>query len=339
VVKAVMILVWPIAFPIAQLLDKFLHDDEGGEDDAFNRGEISALVRIQYEERIANKRQRKLERMSIKRSDSSSSDLLRPRARPSDVESTRKSLRNMIQIGSSTRSLADSVCADEVMMVEGALKMKTKTAVEVFKPLHTMFALPEDLILNEYSILDIYSSGYSRIPVYEKNSLKPKSQAAIKGILNTKNLIVVNMNESRPLSTMPLQVPPCVSPKMNMVDLVNLFQRGREGHIALVCARPQLGTDALKEGNAIPDAAAFMGIITLEDVLEELLQEEIFDEKDQMMKDMERIAFWVGTKWKHLQRKRNMKARGKLTSVGDAVDAVTNKITNESTHLLATDES
>eukprot|EP00537_Pseudo-nitzschia_pungens_P019666 CAMPEP_0172404946 /NCGR_PEP_ID=MMETSP1061-20121228/65137_1 /TAXON_ID=37318 /ORGANISM="Pseudo-nitzschia pungens, Strain cf. pungens" /LENGTH=54 /DNA_ID=CAMNT_0013139957 /DNA_START=1 /DNA_END=165 /DNA_ORIENTATION=+ len=54
---------------------------------------------------------------------------------------------------------------------------------------------------------------------------------------------------------------------------------------------------------------------------------------------MERIAFWVGAKWKHLKRKRNMRARGKLTSVGDAVDEVTNKITNESTHLLATDES
>ena len=40
----------------------------------------------------------------------------------------------------------------------------------------------------------------------------------------------------------------------------------------------------------------------MEDVLEELLQEEIFDENDQMEKAAERIALWVGKRWK---RKRN----------------------------------
>ena len=122
-----------------------------------------------------------------------------------------------------------------------------------------MFAVPDNLILNEENVVDIYSSGYSRIPVYEQNPQKPKSQIAIKGVLNTKNLIVVNMNEDRPLSTMPLLTPPCVSPKMNLVDLVNLFQTGRYGHFALVCARPHIGTEALKEGKAIPAAAALMG--------------------------------------------------------------------------------
>ncbi|OEU19879.1 DUF21-domain-containing protein, partial [Fragilariopsis cylindrus CCMP1102] len=182
IVKIVMCLCYPISYPIAKVLDKFLHDDDGDDGGAFDRGEISALVRIQYEERIANKRQHM-----------------------DDVQ---------------------SIHVDEVTMVEGALQMKTKFAMDHFTPIHRMFAVPENLILNEDSVVDIYSSGYSRIPVYEQNRLTPKSQTAIKGILLTKHLIVVNMNEDRPLLTMPLLIPPCVSPKMNLVELVNLFQTG-----------------------------------------------------------------------------------------------------------------
>jgi len=189
-----------------------------------------------------------------------------------------------------------------------------------------------NLILNEDNVVDIFSSGYSRIPVYEQNPKKTKSKAAIKGILSSKHLIVVNMNEDRPLSTMPLLIPPCVSPKMNLVELVNLFQTGRYGHFALVCARPQIGTEALKEGRAVPTAAGVMGVVTLEDVLEELLQEEIYDENDPMEKEAERIAIWVGRRWK---RKRNPRVRSMASIV---VTAQANQI-SESTSLLGTSEN
>jgi len=319
-----MAILWPITYPIAKMLDKVLHEDDD-KDGAFDRGEISALVRIQYEERIANKRQRKIERMdSTKRK--SFSNFPHPKHRPPGLE-------NAIKTAKTELSTRESIHVDEVMMVEGALQMKTKTAYDVFTPIHRMFAVPDNLILNEDNVVDIYSSGYSRIPVYEKDSLKSKSQAAIKGILNSKHLIVVNMNEDRPLSTMPLLIPPCVSPKMNLVELVNLFQTGRYGHFALVCARPQIGTEALKEGKAVPCAAGVMGIITLEDVLEELLQEEIFDENDQMEKEAERIALWVGRQWR---RKRKV-GTGSTGSV--VVEAVQANATSESASLLGTSEN
>jgi len=54
-VQFVMILLWPLAFPIAKLLDHVLHDENSETPDAFGRGELSALVRIQYEERMAQK--------------------------------------------------------------------------------------------------------------------------------------------------------------------------------------------------------------------------------------------------------------------------------------------
>jgi len=339
IVKGVMFITYPISYPIAKVLDKYLHDEEGDDDGAFNRGEISALVRIQHEERIANKRQRKLERMGSARFDKS--DKIR------NFYDSVKNYTNESSRLSLDMSDVQSIHMDEVMMVEGALQMKTKTAMDVFTSIHIMFAVPENLILNEDNVVDIYSSGYSRIPVYEQDPVKPKSQTSIKGILITKHLIVVNMSEGRPLLTMPLLIPPCVSPKMNLVELVNLFQTGRSGHFALVCARPNVGNASLKKGDAIPDAAGLMGIVTLEDVLEELLQEEIYDENDRMEKEAEKIANWVGKMWrKRLKEKREREAAGEGVSVASAmVDAIDPFFTsnygnaiNESTSLRQTND-
>jgi hypothetical protein len=56
----------------------------------------------------------------------------------------------------------------EVKVVEGALAMKTKCAWDVYTPLRRIFAVPYDLVLDRERIAEIYSEGYSRVPVYEK---------------------------------------------------------------------------------------------------------------------------------------------------------------------------
>jgi metal transporter CNNM len=368
-VRVVMVLLWPIAYPIAKILDVVLHDDEQEDEGAFNRGELSALVRIQYEERIANKQQRKLERAQYRRGKSSmsvvseqnSSNSLKhgsqdqPGTPPSQAEMNAviEAVHNEVLCPETQSHTSDSshsptlnarvkrmspIHLDEVMIVEGALQMKTTTALDAFCPLNRMFAVPYDLILNEDNVVDIYSSGYTRIPVYERNPDKPKSPAFIRGLLITKHLIVINMNEERPLSTLPLLKPPCVSPKTNLIDLVNLFQTGKRGHFALVCARPQVGEEALKKDKPLPTSAGLMGIITLEDVLEELLQEQIYDENDKMEKEAKKIARWVCRKWKVLKRRRETGAAGRSTLmdrvVSEAVTAHENESAGERTFLL-----
>jgi hypothetical protein len=85
----------------------------------------------------------------------------------------------------------------------------------------------------------------------------------------------------------------------------------------------------------------------LEDVLEELLQEEIYDENDQMEKEAEKIAYWVGKKWKRLKRRREQEAAGepeRLSMASLVVDAINASqkdnlnATNESTSLLQKNE-
>jgi metal transporter CNNM len=289
-VRIVMVLLWPIAYPIAKVLDVVLHDDDEGDEGAFNRGELSALVRIQYEERMANKQQRKLERAQFRRSNgdhaktserkvrqgsamnisSHTTGVPRPAEMNAAIKAVKQEVRwaetrsgtsdisDDVQLDASTKRSA-SIHLDEVTIVEGALQMKTKTALDIFCPLNRMYAIPYDLILNEENVVDIYSSGYSRIPVFERNPDKPKSPARIRGLLITKQLIVVNTNENRPVSTLPLLLPSCVSPKINLIDLVNLFQTGRRGHFALVCARPSVGEQALKEGKPLPTSAGLIG--------------------------------------------------------------------------------
>jgi hypothetical protein len=56
--------------------------------------------------------------------------------------------------------------------------------------------------------------------------------------------------------------------------------------------------------------------------LEELLQEQIYDENDRMEKEAEKIARWVGRKWQHLKRHRELAAAGKRVSMGEVVAEV-----------------
>jgi hypothetical protein len=140
----------------------------------------------------------------------------------------------------------DSIELDEVMMVEGALQMKTKVAFDVFTPIRNVYSIPKSMILTEKNMVQIYASGYSRIPVYDdsvnssstsKGSKKHRNpKCAIIGILVTKLLIVVNPKDKRTVGSLPLRTPQCVSPATPLYRLVNIFQTGgaRGGHQALV---------------------------------------------------------------------------------------------------------
>ncbi|GIQ91605.1 hypothetical protein KIPB_014946, partial [Kipferlia bialata] len=87
----------------------------------------------------------------------------------------------------------------------------------------------------------------------------------IVGVLLTKNLVMLDPDDDTPIREINLSVNvPQVALDTPLYTCLNIFQTGRS-HIAIVV------------DNGTGDVA---GIITLEDVLEELLQEEIYDEAD-----------------------------------------------------------
>lgn len=312
-VKFIMFVMYPITYPIARFLDHILHEEEGdhnnphGSDDTgadendvhvpttiFSRGELAALVRIQYDQRVMAKQRRKHNRVSSLASI--------PQVDTGDfmINSDVRALKtNLLQDQShahhnNSHRRNYSIDRDEVTMIEGALQMKTKTAIDVYLSYHKVFCVPNNMTLEDRNIFTIYASGYSRVPVYEKGDRR-----LVKGILMTRQLMVVKRQQqqseqqneqNQPLSTyetisdLNLHVPQCVAPHTNLVALVNLFQTGgsavRAGHMALVCARPHIADAALDKGEGVPIEAGLMGIITLEDVLEALLQEDILDEMD-----------------------------------------------------------
>ncbi len=302
-VRLVLVLLAPLAWPIAKLLDYFLHEEETLE--KYDRGELMALVRLQYEEKRKAKMLKKAERVMIT---SASADSHRSSGGRADTRSNR-----FVSI------------VDEVNMVEGALQMQSRKVGDVMQNWNNVYSIPSDIVLNEANILDLYRSGYSRIPVFKsgKNGNKDATRNII-GLFKVRQLVVINAAEERPLSDIHLATPFCVAPTMNMVDLLNLLQEGK-GHMAIVCMKPEIARDALSANKPIPESAEVVGLVTLEDCIEELIQEEIYDEYDRDEKITNYRSKWVIEKWRRFVAKKKAE-REASDPTGDIVDENTQLI-------------
>ena len=293
IVRLLMFLLFPIVWPIAHLMEclssmaggSTLSDDTHGGGPGrtgYNRGELAALIRVQYEERRALREQRKQE--AVQESSLLSLNEL-------DDSLTHSAASTSLRCAGRRRAFhkqmsVASIDSHDVNIMEGALQLKIKTAMDVFLRFHKVFCAPHDMILDEANIFTIYATGFSRVPVYVDGNRR-----RIKGILMTRQLMVVKRStthhthasnssgdnsskqQPRPMSPSPplladlaLHTPQCVAPETNLADLINLFQTGgrtaRAGHMALVCARPHVGNEALEMGGALPERAGLMGYVT-----------------------------------------------------------------------------
>eukprot|EP00456_Euglypha_rotunda_P074181 TRINITY_DN6782_c0_g1_i1.p1 TRINITY_DN6782_c0_g1~~TRINITY_DN6782_c0_g1_i1.p1 ORF type:complete len:427 (+),score=19.86 TRINITY_DN6782_c0_g1_i1:170-1450(+) len=162
---------------------------------------------------------------------------------------------------------------DEVTIIHGVLDMQHTCVKDVMTPLEKTFMVESKTVLDQDMMASILARGYSRIPVYEET---PHN---VRGILLVKQLIVINSDDKRVVNTLGLRPPLVLPPDLGLLDALNEFQRARS-HMAFISNNPANVRDALHESLPIPKDVEVYGIITIEDILERLIREEIEDETD-----------------------------------------------------------
>ncbi|KAI9890014.1 MAG: hypothetical protein M1814_004530 [Vezdaea aestivalis] len=155
----------------------------------------------------------------------------------------------------------DRLNQDEVTIITAVLDLKEKSVGSIMTPMADVFTMSSDTILDEKAMDIILSAGYSRIPIHT-----PGNRQNFVGMLLVKILITYDPEDAQRVSDFALATLPETRPETSCLDIVNFFQEGKS-HMVLVSSYPGEDRGAL-------------GVVTLEDVIEELIGEEIIDESD-----------------------------------------------------------
>ncbi|KAI9276050.1 hypothetical protein BY458DRAFT_532995 [Sporodiniella umbellata] len=171
-------------------------------------------------------------------------------------------LKTLVSLHQSVNpSDVDALTEDEVTIIGAVLDLRSKPVSQIMTPIADVFTLSTDDILDEKSIQKILTAGYSRIPIHT-----PHDPMNFVGMLLTKKLITYDPEDAHPVKDFQISTLPETGPDTSCLDILNFFQEGKS-HMALITNNPggQMGA---------------LGVITLEDVIEELIGEEIIDETD-----------------------------------------------------------
>jgi len=156
----------------------------------------------------------------------------------------------------SEHSLID---ADEKRIVHGALQFSHRQVREVMTPLENVALFDENQKLTHEFFQELGEIGYSRYPVFSGAKQNVIGILYAKDLLNEDNHIAIKNTEDA-LETDILRVRPGT-----YLDVVLAQMLKRKRHLAIV---------EIKLGSAV-------GVISLEDIIEEIIQMEIEDEDDE----------------------------------------------------------
>ncbi|KAM6179487.1 metal transporter CNNM3 isoform 2-T2 [Erethizon dorsatum] len=146
--------------------------------------------------------------------------------------------------------------------------LRYRTVEDVLTPLEDCFMLDASAVLDFGVLASIMQSGYTRIPVYEED------RSNIVDMLYLKDLAFVDPEDCTPLSTItrfyshPLHF---VFNDTKLDAVLEEFKRGKS-HLAIV-------QKVNNEGEGDPFYEV-LGLVTLEDVIEEIIKSEILDESE-----------------------------------------------------------
>lgn len=166
---------------------------------------------------------------------------------------------------------------EEVNIISGALKLKRVQLSEIMTRIEDVFMLDINLSLDFETIESVVEQGYSRIPVHETNNKRN-----ILALLFTKDLALLDPDDRTPVQTL---ISFYNHPIMFMFEdttlhsALNEFKTGKS-HMAFI-------RRVIDDGDRDP-IYEIIGIVTLEDVIEEIIQMEINDETDTVTDNVRR---------------------------------------------------
>ncbi len=179
---------------------------------------------------------------------------------------SREELKGLVDMHG--RSKYGTLTRDETMIIQGTLDFSQRSVIDVLTKAENVFSLNVDAILDEHTLKVILEKGHSRVPLYDG------SPDNIICILLVKQLLLVDPAEKLPIRALIASkcrrsvVPVIECSNTTLIsDMLNEFQEG-QSHLGIVY-------DEITKPNR-----KFLGILTIEDIIEEILQEEIVDETD-----------------------------------------------------------
>ncbi len=152
-------------------------------------------------------------------------------------------------------SLSD-VDEDEERIIKGALTFSDKAVEAVMTPRSVVISFKESQIIDDDFLTRVMQEGHSRYPVYKKD------KDDVVGILYSKHLIGRQMLGKTLKDVMRTNVQ-IVTEDESLDDALDIFLKTHK-HMAIV--KDEFGSVS--------------GVITLEDIIEEILKKEIVDESD-----------------------------------------------------------
>lgn len=145
---------------------------------------------------------------------------------------------------------------DEVEIIKGALQLSEKRAHSIMTPIRQVYWVAWDDVIDSRKLNDIKAHGWSRIPVFNKQ------RTVCYGVLHVKDLLDIDFNGGVKVQDLPFYPTEIVG---SMMALDTLFRRFITGGVHLI---PVEKNDHI------------VGIVTIEDLLEEIVGHEIEDETD-----------------------------------------------------------
>jgi CBS domain containing-hemolysin-like protein len=146
---------------------------------------------------------------------------------------------------------------DEVEIIRGALQLSEKRVRDIMTKMRNVFWLTPETVIDGAKIDEIKAHGFSRIPIFDKNLTR------CYGIMLMKDLVDIDFNAyPQRVEELPLYPVQIIG---SMTALDTMFRKFINS-----------GTHLLP----IERDDEIVGIVTIEDLLEEILGHEIEDETD-----------------------------------------------------------